>query len=403
MKRTAPIPTPSVNTHRFRVGVRFPEWATGFGFRLFEGLLDFQRNRAQLELHFDQPSGGDLLAAPIDRNWNGDGLIVFRYTREEAAAWRSRGIQVVNLSAEFPGDQPDFPSITVDNRIVGKMAVEHLESLGLRNFAYIHESTRRYSSERLQAFRKAVKACGGYYHQIDVPASSFDVSERPQRIENLMLNGLSSLPRPCGILAKDDIAAVWTLKAMLKLGIRCPDEMPLLGVTDDIVFCYTTDPPLSSIPYPAREIGFEAAELLGQMMRGEPVKPTHRVMIPPVPVAARESTRRVVLADDVVTRAMEIIRSEGIHKPVHVSTLSRMVGVSRESLRQRFQATLGRSPKEEIERIRSQNLCEKLRWTELPLEVIAEENGFAGPAEICRFIKRMTGKTPGAIRREQKQ
>jgi LacI family transcriptional regulator len=80
-----------------------------------------------------------------------------------------------------------------------------------------------------------------------------------------------------------------------------------------------------------------------------------------------------------------------------------MAGVSRESLRQRFQATLGRSPKEEIERIRSQNLCEKLRWTELPLEVIAEENGFAGPAEICRFIKRMTGKTPGAIRREQKQ
>lgn len=386
---------------RFRVGIRLPDWATGFGFRLFEGLLDFQRARQAMELHFDQPSGGDLPPAPIDRDWCGDGLLVFRYTQEEAAAWRARGIQVVNLSAEIPGPIPDFPRVTVDNQWVGRVAVEHLEQLGLRNFAYIHESTRSYSAERLQAFREAVTACGGKFHQIDVPASRFEISTRPQRIEQQMLGPLAALPQPCGILAKDDIAAVWTLKALRKLGIRCPDEMPLIGVSDDIVFCHTTDPPLSSIPYPARSIARAAAELLHRMMSGERIPPTHRVVIPPLPIAARESTRRVVLADEVVTRAMEIIRLHSAHGAVSVSTLARTVGVCRENLRQRFQSALGRSPKQEAERLRCNHVCDILRWSDLTLEQIAGKCGFAGPDEVCRFIKRHTGKTPGAVRKER--
>jgi LacI family transcriptional regulator len=387
-------------SRRFRVGIRLPDWATGFGFRLFEGLLDFQRARQAMELHFDQPSGGDLPPAPIDRNWRGDGLLVFRHTRQEADAWRARGIQVVNLSAEIPGAEPDFPRVTVDNRLVGRMAVEHLESLGLRNFAYVHESTRGYSAERLRAFREAVAECGGSFHQIDVPVSSFPVAECPQRIEQAVLGPLAALPLPCGILTKDDIAAVWTLNALRKLGIRCPDEVPLMGITDDIVFCHTTDPPLTSIPYPARKIAFAAADLLHRMMSGERVPPKHRLMIPPLPIAARESTRRVVLADQVVTRAMEIIRQQSAHGTVAVSALARAAGVSRESLRQRFQAALGRSPKQEIERLRCRHVCEVLRWSDLTLDQIAGKCGFTGPDEVCRFVKRHTGKTPGTIRKE---
>lgn len=398
-KRTA-AHEPPPNKH-LRVGVRLPEWATGFVFRIFEGLMDFQRSHGSfVEMHFDQPSGGDLPAAPIDEHWHGGGLLVFRYTAAEAAAWKSRGIAVVNLSTEFPGEEPEFPRVTVDNQRVGQMAAEHLASLGLRDFAYVHESTRRYSLERLNAYQAAVRAAGGRFHQIDVPVSSFPLPVRPQRMERCITKALATLPKPCGIFCKDDIMAVGVMRVLKTLNIRCPEEMPVLGVSDDMVFCHTILPALSSISYPGRRIGRAAADLLLRMMNGEKISPRRRVLVPPEGLAQRESTGRVILEDHVVTRALDHLRENVMQKGISVDALARRAGVSRELLRQKFHASLGRSPKEEIERLRCLRVCDYLHRTNFTLEAIASECGFSGPDDICRFIKRMTGKTPGAIRRE---
>jgi len=368
---------------RLRLGVRLPEWATGFVFRVFEGLIDFQRSHGSfVEMHFDQPSGGDLPAAPIDEHWEGDGLLVFRYTAAEAAAWKSRGIAVVNLSAEFPGEEPEFPRVTMDNVRVGRLAAEHLASLGLRDFAYVHESTRHYSLERLEAFKAAVEESGGRFHRIDVPVSNYPLGTRPQKIERCLSVPLAALPKPCGVFCKDDIMAVWVMRLLKTLGIRCPEEMPVLGVSDDVVFCHTTVPAMSSISYPGRRIGRAAAELLHRMMNGERIPPRHRVLVPP---SGRFTPRENIM-----------------QKGISVDALARRTGVSRELLRQKFHAALGRSPKEEIERLRCLRVCDYLHRTNYTLESIAEECGFSGPDDICRFIKRMTGKTPGKIRSETK-
>lgn len=387
-------------SRRFRIGVRIPEFAIGSAFRLFEGVLDYHRTAVEMELSIDQPSGGDLPPSPVDENWEGDGLLVYRYTPEECVSWRSRGIAVVNLSSEYPEGSCEIPRVTMDNGLVARLAFEHLSSLGLREFAYVHESTRLYSAERLESFRHLISQAGGTLHQIDVPASSYEASERPERIDECISGPLAALPRPCGILTKDDIAGVWTLRKLRQLGVHCPDDMPVLGVANDLVFCHTTDPPLSSVPYPAKRIGYAAVELLHRMMAGERVAGTHRELVSPGAIVARESTRRVVLRDPVMTRAMEFIRAELGGRSLRVDELCRAVGVSRESLRQRFQKALGRSPKQEIERLRCQHVSEMLRRSGDNLEVIAELSGFSGSDDLCRFMKRMTGKTPGAIRRE---
>ncbi|BCU75707.1 XylR family transcriptional regulator [Luteolibacter sp. LG18] len=385
---------------RFRVGVRLPEWSTGFSFRIFAGLTDFQRQNAPFQLFFNQPSGGDLPATVIDETWDGDGLIVFRYTAEEGRAWKARGISVVNLSAEIPEGGPVFPRVTLDNAKVGAMAADHLAALGLRDFCYIHESTRRYSEARWKGFEEAVKAAGGRSHRIDIPVSAFPEDIRVRRIRETMRGPLSKLPRPCGIFTKDDIAAVWTITALAELGIRCPEEMPVLGVDDDIVFCHTTQPPLSSISYPGRHIGFEAAKLLHRMLSGEVPKGTdHHQAIAPAGVVSRESTRHVILKDPVVTKALAVIRREVPRTNIQVAEVARLCGVSRELLRQRFQDQLQYSPKDEIKRLRLRHLIEVLTTTDWTLEAIAENCGYSGAEEICRFIKRNTGKTTGEIRK----
>ena len=140
----------------FRIGIRLPDWNRGYGNRLFGGIRDFIQEGHSFELEFDQPSAGYFEPIRIDENWQGDGLLVYRYNTEEARAWRKRGISVVNLSAEQPDSGPRFPRVTLDNENAGELAAEHLSSLGAPQFAFWHDPSRKYSEERLAGFQEAV-------------------------------------------------------------------------------------------------------------------------------------------------------------------------------------------------------------------------------------------------------
>jgi LacI family transcriptional regulator len=382
--------------------VRLPDWASGFSHRLFAGLAEFQRRKGYFQLHFDQPSGGDLPTVRIDKHWRGDGLLVYRYTADEAVAWSQQGIRVVNLSCEQPRQGAGFPRVTIDNELAGKMAAAHLASLGLRDFAYVHESAREYSAERLNGFEEGVRMVGGKLHVVNVPASSYPLASRSARIERTMVRQIRELPMPCGIFAKDDIAAVWTIKVLDKLGVNCPNRAAVLGIDDDVVFCHATDPPLSSIRYPGEEIGFAAAELLHRMMTGERPPPDTRIRIRPGPVAVRESTGQVILSDPVMVKALMFIRHESPLRAVTVNETAGAAGVSREMLRLKFQQFLGRTPKEESDRVRMGILTERMRDPAKTLDQIAWDSGFAGSGELNRFFQRMSGIAPGRFRKQGK-
>ncbi|MGC4016300.1 MAG: XylR family transcriptional regulator [Luteolibacter sp.] len=384
---------------RYRVGVRLIDWSQGFGYRLFPGILEVARSGNDLELEFEQPSGGDLAPVRIDESWEGDGLLVYRYTAAEAVAWKRKGISVVNLSAEHPLNCPVFPRVTLDNDAAGTMAARHLLTLGLKRFAYWHDPHRRYSTERLESFRREISRNGYDVQVLEVPASHYPDSTRAAKIEDLAWRLLAKLEPPTGLFTKDDISAVCAVRALATLGLRCPEDVPVLGVADDMVHCSITRPALSSVRYPGRQIGNQAAQLLVRMMQGEVVPEGTRMLVKPVQLTLRESTGLVELPDEVVTKAMRFIRGTVPERGVSVEELCRTAGVSRELLRQRFQTVLGRTPKEEIDRQRAQIVCDKLRRTDWTIDRIAGDLGFGAADELCRFFKRTTGTTPGEFRR----
>jgi len=381
------------------VGVRLIDWAQGFGYRLFGGFLDFIRSGHPMELAFEQPNGGDIEPVKIDRDWQGDGLLVFRYTAEEAKEWRRRKIPVVNLSTEQPPRIAGFPRVTLDNIRAGEMAAEHFLSLGLRNFAYLHDSNRVYSRERMEGYRRRLNEAGFAVQVIDIPSSTFPPKIRAKQNLEMAWRQFARLPQPCGLFAKDDISAVLAIRALRKIGLRVPQDVPVLGVADDIVHCLATTPPISSLRFPGRGIGFAAAQLLWRQMNGEKIDPREHLRIPPRGVVVRESTGHVELPDPLVTRALAVIREEAGRQSISAQELCRRVGVSRESLRLRFQETLGRSPKQEVDRLRAEHVGEILRRHDWTLERIAEHCGFTGSDELCRFFKRVRGVTAGAWRK----
>jgi LacI family transcriptional regulator len=381
------------------VGVRLIDWAQGFGYRLFGGFLDFIRSGHPMELAFEQPNGGDIEPVKIDKDWQGDGLLVFRYTAEEAKEWRRRKIPVVNLSTEQPPRIAGFPRVTLDNIRAGEMAAEHFLSLGLRNFAYLHDSNRVYSRERMEGYRRRLNEAGFAVQVIDIPSSTFPPKIRAKQNLEMAWRQFARLPQPCGLFAKDDISAVLAIRALRKIGLRVPQDVPVLGVADDIVHCLATTPPISSLRFPGRGIGFAAAQLLWRQMNGEKIDPREHLRIPPRGVVVRESTGHVELPDPLVTRALAVIREEAGRQSISAQELCRRVGVSRESLRLRFQETLGRSPKQEVDRLRAEHVGEILRRHDWTLERIAEHCGFTGSDELCRFFKRVRGVTAGAWRK----
>ncbi len=384
----------------YRVGIRLLDWSQGFCYRLFPGILEVARSGHDIELVFEQPSGGDIAPIRIDEHWDGDGLLVYRYTAAEAKAWAKKGIKVVNLSAEQPANGPRFPRVTLDNEAAGAMAARHLMTLGLRRFAFWHDPHRRYSHERLEGYRSELAKAGYPLTVIEIPSSHYSDAERAGRNEAQAWKLLAKLEAPTGLFAKDDISAVCAMRALTTLGLRCPEDVPVLGVADDSVYCHLTRPALSSVRFPGRLIGSRAMQLLLAMMNGEKVAEDARIRIPAAELTVRESTGLVELPDEVVTKAMRFIREHAPRRAVAVDELCRAAGVSRELLRQRFQSMLGRTPKEEIDRQRAEVVCERLRQTGWKIERIAEETGFGAADELCRFFKRTMEMTAGEYRKQ---
>jgi LacI family transcriptional regulator len=82
-----------------------------------------------------------------------------------------------------------------------------------------------------------------------------------------------------------------------------------------------------------------------------------------------------------------------------VEELCLVLGVSREILRQKFHAVLGKSPKQVIDEMRSDIVSEHLRHSEDTVEEIAIRCGFSGSDDLCRFFKRTKGSTISEWRR----
>lgn len=399
-RRESPASHTPLRPH-FRVGIRLMDWTHGFAQRIFAGIVDFRRTGVDWELVYDAPSGFDLPPTPVDADWNGQGLIVFRHTAEEAERWRARGVKVVNLSAEFPSDCGIFPRVGLDNEAVALAAVDHLTvDLGLRNLAFWHDPDRLYSRERWEAFSRFGRKAGCRVDLIEVPASRHPPELRAAEIERRAWPQLLRLPQPCGLFAKDDIAAVQALRICRMAGVRCPEELSVLSVNDDPVFCHTSTPPLSSIRFPGRRIGHLAAELLHGLMTGETADVGQRLRVAPGPIIPRESTGMPDPGDPLVAKALDVIRSAPPGLAMSVDELCETLGVSRELLRKRMQGSTGSSPKQEIDRVRLTRLKVALITRNATLDELSREYNFTGAEELCRFFKRLTGSSPGRYRKE---
>jgi LacI family transcriptional regulator len=89
---------------------------------------------------------------------------------------------------------------------------------------------------------------------------------------------LRALPKPVGLLACNDDRARQVIDACLMAGLNVPEEVAVVGVDNDEFVCHLSNPTISSVALGVEEAGYQAAQLLDRLMRGE--KPHPQSIVP---------------------------------------------------------------------------------------------------------------------------
>ena len=297
----------------------------------------------------------------------------------------------------------NIPRFLVDHAAVSKMAADHFLELGYRNFAYCGFRGVYYSERRRAAFVQYVqqKGCCVDVFESTPPATVsgvLEIESAGQFDIDKIGRWLYRLPKPLAVMAGTDTQAKHLLEACRLHDLAVPADVSVMGVGNDEVLCNLADPPLTSIALRAEQIGYQAADMLAMMMRGE--RPSSdETFFGPLCVVSRQSTNSLAITDPDVRKAVCYLRDH-FTRGVSIGEVVRQVGVSQSTLLRRFQEALGRSPHAELVRLQIGRVTELLRETNLPLSRIAELAGFNHTECMMKLFKEKMGVTPGHFRNQ---
>jgi LacI family transcriptional regulator len=367
------------------------EYARG----LLRGVARYHQEHGPWSIFF-QPHGLNDPPPIWLKNWKGDGILVRIDDQRMADTILATGIPAVDVRGAFP--ELDLPFIGVDNRPVSKLAFDHLQDCGLRNFAFCGtpRGENPNQDDRCDYFVELVEQAG-YRSDVFLGSQSSGRSVSWEKQQTRIANWLSKLPKPVGVMTCHDDRGHEVLDACRRANLNVPDEVAVIGVDNDPYLCNLCSPPLSSIDIIPSRIGYEAAGVLNRCMQSGTV-PTDPVLLgPPRGVAARQSTDMLSVEDDEVATAIRYIRKNAING-VRVSEVLAQATRSPSTLERRIKKILGRTIKAEITRIRLARAKLLLSETELPISKIALRTGFSEPKYFCDVFRKKEHMTASAYR-----
>jgi LacI family transcriptional regulator len=209
---------------------------------------------------------------------------------------------------------------------------------------------------------------------------------------------LKSLPKPVAVMACNDNRGRQILEAGHDANLEIPDELAVLGVDNDEMYCMLSNPPLSSVAMNLENAGYQAAEYLDTLM-DDPKLPPRQIPVEARWVVSRRSTDVFAIEDPHVAAALRFIRSHSQNAIDNDDVVSQ-TGISRRGLEIRFLKSLGRSIRQEIQRVRLAQTKHLLAETNLSAEKIAQLAGFNSLAYLSNVFRREEGITLTHFRRQ---
>lgn len=352
-------------------------WALGLSHQIGRGVNDFVRSGATWDVVLAELS---QFGEQTER-WQWDGAIVTLASAELLAQARKQGAPVVGTF--WDPARLDVPQVNVDPAATGRTAAVYFLGQGFRHLAAITTHENPAHQRRGTAFAEQCQAAGH-------PPVLFDVEGYGSELPAPVRAWLQTTPKPAAVFTSCDALGKAVIVYCRKAGLHVPEDIAVLGCEDELLVCESVYPSLSSVHLPYRKVGFEAARLLDRLLRGKrwTMQP---ILIPPESVTERLSTSVMATGDVAVRRAVEFIRRHGC-EAISVHDVAHHAGISLSALQRRLKAAIGRTPGEEIQRVRIEKAKQLLRETDLHLDEIAERTGYQSGHYLSKIFKTEVGQ-----------
>jgi LacI family transcriptional regulator len=368
---------------RPRVTVLIPAHS-GWGRGVIKGITMFANRHGPWQLHVE--AEGERRMLP--RGWQGDGIIVRISTPAVAKAMAARSVPVVNVSAiQLDAATASIPRVCNDLRACGTMAARHLLDCGLRHFGYVGLPKLAYVKEHCDAFSTAVGEAG-----YDCHVHALGADDETTAKAGRLAAWLRSLPKPVGVLTWANAQGRAVIDACRRTHLLVPEDVAVISGDDDQLLCEGCLPTLSAIGVAAEQIGLKAAELLHLRMTGQSL-PRMPIAVTPLGIITRQSTDTFAIDNHDLLKALGFIR-ENATRAIRVEDVLEAVPMSRRTLERLFQEQLGRSPAEEIRRVRLDRAKHLLATTDLTVPKVAVASGFSTGHYLATVFRQEMGITP---------
>jgi len=372
------------------------ETSNAYARGLLDGIIAYQREHELWSIYVGEQDRGAVPPGWL-KNWKGDGIIARIETEAIASMVRRTHIPMVDVSAARL--VKNIPWVETDDRLIARMAAQHLVDRGFEKFAFLGKPEFNWSRWRQDEF-KALAENSNFecfeFSSSPVHGKGFSWTKERKRLKAWV----ESLPKPIGVMACYDFAGQQLLDICRELEIAVPEQVAVIGVDNDVRLCRLCTPPLSSVIPDTHRTGYEAAQLLDHMMRGERLS-EEAILVPPSGIAERQSSDVYAIDDEDIVTALRFIR-ENACTGITVADVLKAVPLSRRMLEHRFQKLVRRTPHAEIVRIRIDRACRLLRETNLTLSEITARTGFSNPDYFSAAFKRHMHLSPRAYRKENK-
>lgn len=167
-------------------------------------------------------------------------------------------------------DVNDAPCVVVDAQGSGYRVTRHLIELGHTRIAILREHRSSLDSwKRYLGYQQAVREAG-----LTIDAAL--VADADASIDGSVVEGsiaaaealLAAVPPPTAVFAHNDLLAIAVVHVARQRGLAVPEDISVVGVDDTDAGRYL-DPPLTTLPFPARELGRTAGRRVLQALSGE--------------------------------------------------------------------------------------------------------------------------------------
>lgn len=260
------------------IGMIVPDSANPFFAEVARGIEDasFEQDYSVILCNSDGDPAKELLYTNVLIEKQVDGLLFVAagagVSSEQIALIQRRQMPLLVVDRDIPGVTVD--SVLVDNTRGGWLATSHLLELGHRRIGCITGPADLTSStERVLGYRQALVEHNLPVEEMIIINGDFQYESGYQATHHL----LTLDQPPTAIFACNDMMAVGAISAAQELNRQIPADLSVVGF-DDVRLAAFTNPPLTTISQPKREMGVVAATMLLERMKHRDRPPRHRLL-----------------------------------------------------------------------------------------------------------------------------